>query len=142
MEGPGDRGPEIESAMERRPRILVVEDNETNLMIFRDILTAAGHEVLEAASAEDAFAIAREKLPDLILMDIQLPGMDGLDAVRGLKGDEATSSIPIVALTAHAMSPHRDRAMEAGCCGYITKPIRTKEFREKVKVFLEKKVDG
>ncbi len=125
--------------MDRRPRILVVEDNATNLMIFRDILTAAGNDVLEAVNAEEAFAIAREKSPDLILLDIQLPGMDGIDAVRGLKGDAATSSIPIVALTAHAMSGHRESALEAGCCGYITKPIRSRDFREQIQGFLRGK---
>ena len=118
-------------------RILVVEDNETNMMIFRDILVAAGHEVLEASNAEDGIALARDRLPDLILMDVQLPGTDGLEAVRRLKQDPATSGIPVVALTAHAMQPHRDRAAQAGCAGYITKPIRSREFREQVKSFLE-----
>ncbi len=124
--------------MEQPARILVVEDNETNLMIFRDILTAAGYEVVEATNAEEAFAVTRSKLPDLILMDIQLPGMNGLDVVRSLKEDPKTSSIPIVALTAHAMSAHKEQAIKAGCSGYITKPIRSREFREQVKSFLSK----
>jgi CheY-like chemotaxis protein len=122
--------------MEKQAKLLIVEDNETNLMIFRDILTAAGHQVLAAGTGEEAFAIARAQSPDLILMDIQLPGMNGLDAVRFLKEDPATSAIPIVALTAHAMAGHRERALEAGCCGFITKPIRSREFREQVRSYL------
>ena len=117
-------------------KLLVVEDNETNMMIFRDILAAEGHDVLEAATAEEAFRIARSGPLDLILMDIQLPGMDGLEAVRSLKSDPSTSSIPVVALTAHAMVGHRTRAIEAGCAGYITKPIRSAEFREQVRSYL------
>jgi CheY-like chemotaxis protein len=124
--------------MERRACILVVEDNETNLMIFRDILTAAGHEVLEAVNADEAFAALRSKVPDLILMDIQLPGLDGIEIVRKLKEDPGTSCVPVVALTAHAMSAHREKAMEAGCCGYITKPIRSREFREQIQGFLDR----
>jgi CheY-like chemotaxis protein len=127
---------------QRRASILVVEDNETNLMIFRDILTAAGHEVLEAMNAEEAFGVLRSKVPDLILMDIQLPGIDGIEIVRKLKADSSTSAIPIVALTAHAMSAHREKALEAGCCGYITKPIRSREFREQVRGFLERPGGG
>ncbi len=118
-------------------QILVVEDNETNLMIFRDILTAAGHRVIEAKTAEEAFALAVEHVPDLILMDIQLPGMDGLEAVRNLKKEQATGSIPIVALTAHAMAGHREQAFKAGCSGYIIKPIRSREFRDQVNSYLQ-----
>jgi len=120
-------------------RLLIVEDNETNLMIFQDLLTAAGHQVLAARNAEDSLAIARREAPDLILMDIQLPGMDGLAAVRCLKEDPTTRAIPVVALTAHAMAGHRERALEAGCSGYITKPIRSREFREQVQSFLSAK---
>src|SRR5262245_54410554 len=119
--------------MAKQARLLVVEDNQTNLMIFRDILTAAGHQVLEAGNAEEAFAVARSQIPDLILMDIQLPGMNGLAAVRTLKEDPATQQIPIVALTAHAMAFHREEALGAGCSGFITKPIRSRDFREQVK---------
>lgn len=122
--------------MEHPAQILIVEDNETNLMIFRDILSAAGHHILSAGSAEEAFSLARSHTPDLILMDIQLPGMSGLEAVLHLKKDSSTASIPIVALTAHAMAGHRERALEAGCSGFITKPIRSREFREQVQSFL------
>ena len=128
--------------MATQARVLVVEDNETNMMIFRDILTAAGHTVLEATRASDVFRLTVEEHPDLILMDIQLPGMDGFEIVERLKKDPALRSIPIVALTAHAMAAHRQKAMEAGCSGYITKPIRSKEFREQVNSFLAKESDG
>lgn len=121
-------------------RLLVVEDNETNLMIFRDLLTAAGHEVLEAINSGEALSIAHMEHPDLILMDIHLSGTDGLEVVRSLKRDPSTSSIPVVALTAHALPAHRQMALEAGCSGYITKPIRSKEFRDQVKTYLEKVV--
>ena len=123
--------------MDRPARILVVEDNDTNLMIFTDILRAAGHEVLTARTAEEAFGVVRNRPPDLILMDLQLPGMSGLDAVRTFKGNPDTRPIPIVAVTAHAMAAHRERAIEAGCSGYITKPIRSKEFREQVASYLK-----
>lgn len=123
--------------MSPQQRLLIVEDNEMNRMIFRDILTAAGYEILEAATAEDAFSVARSEPLDLILMDIQLPGMDGLEAVRILKDDPATRSIPVVALTAHAMAAHRERALEAGCSGYISKPIRSREFRDQVRSYLD-----
>ena len=115
----------------------MVEDNETNMMIFRDILTAAGHTVLAATSAEEAFTLARSGPLDLVLMDIQLPGMDGLEAVRRLKSDPATANVPVIALTAHAMPTHREQALKAGCQGYITKPIRSREFRGQVAEFLQ-----
>jgi CheY-like chemotaxis protein len=123
--------------MPESARILVVEDNEVNLMVFTDILAAAGYQVLAARTAEECFALAGTETPDLILMDIQLPGMDGLEAVKALKANPSTSGIPIVALTAHAMSSHRERALEAGCTGYITKPIRSREFREAVQGYLK-----
>lgn len=116
--------------------LLVVEDNETNLMIFSDILSAQGHHVLTARTGEESLTVARLKKPDLILMDLQLPGMNGLEVVRNLKNDPATRSIPVLALTAHAMSYHRDKAIESGCCGYITKPIRSREFRQTIESFL------
>ena len=123
--------------MPESARILVVEDNEVNLMVFTDILVAAGYRVLAARTAEECFAIAKTESPDLILMDIQLPGMDGLEAVKALKANPSTQGIPIVALTAHAMTTHRERALEAGCSGYITKPIRSRNFREEVQSYLK-----
>jgi CheY-like chemotaxis protein len=122
--------------MERQAQVLIVEDNMTNMMIFRDILVAAGHQVLEATNADETFELVRLHIPDLILLDIQLPGLDGFEVVRRLKKDPATRGIPVVALTAHAMPTHQERAMEAGCTGYITKPIRSRDFRETVNSLL------
>jgi len=113
-------------------QVLVVEDNATNMKLFSIILRKAGHEVLQAYSAEEAIALAREHLPDLILMDIQLPGMDGVAATRILKIDESTRRIPIVALTALAMKGDEERMIAAGCDGYIAKPIQYKSFVEEV----------
>jgi len=109
-------------------RILVVEDNAVNMRLTVTLLLREGHEVLEAVDAEEGTRLARECLPELILMDIQLPGMDGLTASRLLKADPATRDIKIVALTALAMKGDRERVAEAGCDGYISKPIRYQEF--------------
>ena len=100
-------------ATRESPKLLVVEDNETNRMIFRDILTTEGYSVLEARTAEDAFEVARSQTPDLILMDIHLPGIDGLDAVRVFRKNSETSSVPIIAVTAHALPSHRDEALDS-----------------------------
>ncbi len=117
-------------------KILVVEDNPTNRMIFRDILEADGYEVECLERAEDALRLQRERLPDLILMDVQLPGMDGLTAARILSEDRDTGDVPIIAVTSHAMPGDRERALLAGCSGYITKPIRVKPFREQIALVL------
>ncbi len=108
-------------------RILVVEDNKANLKLARLLLVNAGHTVLDAEDAESGVAIARTELPDLILMDIQLPGMDGLAATALLKADSATAAIPIIALTAMAMTEDREKCRAAGCDGYIAKPLRYTE---------------
>lgn len=108
-------------------------------MICRDLLTTQGYIVLEALTAEEAFEMIKTDAPDLILMDIQLPGIDGLDAVRELRQSPATSSIPIVALTAHALPAHREKALAAGCSEYITKPIRSSTFRETIRSVLERR---
>ena len=108
--------------------ILVVEDNPANMTFARFLLTSAGHTVLSATSAEAGLALARDEQPSLILMDIQLPGMDGLQATALLKGAEATRSIPVIALTALAMKGDEERIRAAGCDGYIGKPMRYKEF--------------
>ncbi len=113
-------------------QILVVEDNPANMKLFSIMLRKAGHEVLRAYNAEEAVALARAHLPDLILMDIQLPGMDGLAATRILKDDESTRHILIVALTALAMKGDKERIIAAGCDGYIAKPIQYKSFVEEV----------
>ena len=112
--------------------ILVVEDNPANMKLAREILAARGYRVLEAASGEEALDALRYIHPDLILMDLQLPGMDGLTVTRRLKGDPATRDIPTVALTAHVMPGDDSRALEAGCVGYIPKPIDTVSFPQRV----------
>lgn len=109
-------------------RILVIEDNGINMKLAALLLKKGGHEVLQATDAEEGLRIARERLPKLILMDVQLPGMDGLAATRLLRGASATKEIKIVALTALAMSGDKARIEAAGCDGYITKPIRYQEF--------------
>jgi len=113
-------------------QVLVVEDNPANMKLFSIMLRKAGHEVLQAYTAEEAIALARAHLPDLILMDIQLPGMDGLAATRILKDDESTRRIPVVALTALAMKGDEQRTIAAGCDGYIAKPIQYQSFLEEV----------
>ena len=109
-------------------RILVVEDNAANMKLTVLLLERDGHEVLQANDAEEGIRIAQTRLPKLILMDVQLPGMDGLTATRQLKSDVATRKIKIVALTALAMSGDREKIEAAGCDGYIAKPIRYQEF--------------
>jgi CheY-like chemotaxis protein len=118
------------------PRILIVDDNKTNLKLASDVLSFDGYEILNANDAESAQEIIRRRPPDLILMDIALPGMDGLTLTRLLKADEATRHIVIVALTASAMKGDDARAREAGCDGYITKPIDTRTLPDAVAEFL------
>lgn len=104
-------------------RVLVVEDNEKNMKLFRDVLGATGYETLEAASGEAAVALAAERAPDLVLMDIQLPDIDGLQALRRLRADERTAAVPVLALTAQAMHGDRERFLDAGFDGYLSKPV-------------------
>ena len=117
-------------------RILVVEDNPMNMELAVDLLELCGHEILSAKTGQEALDIsARERL-DLILMDVQLPGMDGLEVVQKLKEDPRTEHIPVVALTAHAMKGDEERMLRQGCAGYIAKPIDTREFPKAVEKFL------
>jgi CheY-like chemotaxis protein len=120
-------------------RILVVEDNERNLKLVRDILQFAGYEVISARSGEQGVAFAREQAPDLVLMDLQLPAMDGTEALRILREDPLTRDIPIVAVTAFAMKDDRERALDAGFDSYIEKPISVRTFPELVRGFLDRK---
>jgi len=108
-------------------KILVIEDHPINLKLASSLLHKAGHQVIEAREAETGIARARAEQPDLILMDIQLPGMDGMEAIRLLKADVMTANIPIVALTAFAMKGDEEKMLAAGCDGYVAKPIRYKE---------------
>jgi two-component system, cell cycle response regulator DivK len=109
-------------------KVLIIEDNPTNLTLATFLLQSVGHTVLSARDAEAGLTTARAERPDLILMDIQLPGMDGLEATAQLKRDEATSAIPVIALTAFAMKGDEERIRAAGCDGYIAKPMRYREF--------------
>ena len=109
-------------------RILVVDDNPTNLKLISDLLAFEGHEILNAMDAEQAQVVLTQTLPELILMDIALPGMDGLTFTRQLKADARSRHIRIVALTAFAMKGDKQKALDAGCDGYISKPIDTRAF--------------
>jgi CheY-like chemotaxis protein len=104
-------------------QILVVEDNERNMRLFRDVLQAAGHRTLEATTGERAVELATEHGPDLVLMDIQLPGIDGLEALGRLRAHEGTRAMPVLALTAQAMDGDRERFLAAGFDGYLSKPV-------------------
>ncbi len=110
------------------PKVLIVEDNAANMALATFLLQSAGHTVVTATDAEAGLTLAREDQPDLILMDIQLPGMDGLAATALLKSDEATRGIPVIALTALVMKGDEERIRAAGCDGYIAKPLAYKEF--------------
>jgi two-component system cell cycle response regulator DivK len=109
-------------------RVLIVEDNPTNMTLAVFLLQSVGHTVLSATDAEAGLTLARDEQPNLILMDIQLPGMDGLEATVLLKRDDATRAIPVIALTALAMKGDEERIRAAGCDGYIAKPMRYKDF--------------
>jgi two-component system, cell cycle response regulator DivK len=109
-------------------KVLIIEDNEANMKLAVVLLESAGHSVVSATCAEAGLTLAREEQPDLILMDIQLPGMDGLEATAILKQDQATRAIRVIALTALAMKGDEERIRVAGCDGYVAKPLRYKEF--------------
>jgi two-component system cell cycle response regulator DivK len=118
-------------------RILVIEDNAANMTLAKFLLESVGHSVLSATDAEAGLTLAREEQPNLILMDIQLPGMDGLEATMRLKRDRATSAIPVIALTSLAMKGDEERIRAAGCDAYIAKPMRYQEFLAAVSGLLE-----
>jgi two-component system, cell cycle response regulator DivK len=109
-------------------KVLIIEDNAANMTLATFLLQSAGHSVLTATDAETGLTLARGEQPDLVLMDIQLPGMDGLEATALLKGDESTRDIPVIALTALAMKGDEERIRAAGCDGYIGKPLAYKDF--------------
>ena len=117
--------------------ILVIEDNELNMKLVKSLLEIGKYRVLAAEDAESGIQVARENHPDLILMDIQLPGMDGLTATKILKADRKVHAIPIVALTSHAMEGDDKKALTAGCDGYIPKPIDTKNFLATIGQYLK-----
>ncbi|RMG71892.1 MAG: response regulator [Chloroflexi bacterium] len=118
------------------PRILVVEDNRDNMTLIVDVLSSLDYEVIQALDGEDGVNKAKSEKPDLILMDLSLPKMDGWTATRLIKSDETIKTIPVIALTAHAMVGDRERALEAGCDDYITKPINLPQLMTKLNEYL------
>lgn len=119
-----------------KKRILIVEDNDLNLKLFRDLLTAHGYETIETKEGLEAITLTRSEHPDLILMDIQLPEISGLDVTRRLKAEEALRDIPIIAVTAFAMKDDEEKILAAGCEAYISKPISIVPFLNTVRRFL------
>ena len=118
-------------------QILIVDDNATNLKLLRVLLSKEGYKIRTAESAEDAMAVLKESRPQLILMDIQLPGMDGLDLTRQLKADPDTRDIIILAVTSYAMKTDQEKALAAGCNGYVTKPIDTRALPDLLRRYLD-----
>src|SRR4051794_32256021 len=119
--------------------ILIVEDNEKNLKLVRDVLQVKGYATIDAGTGEDGIRLAQEHKPDLILMDIQLPGINGIEALKVLRANPATASIPAIAVTASVMQQDRNQITEAGFDGYIGKPLNLKEFLSAVAATLERK---
>ena len=120
--------------------ILSVEDHESNRKIIRDLFTRKGYRVIEAVDGEEAVRMAKREKPDLILMDVQLPKMDGYEATRRIKADPELSHIPILAVTSYALSGDKEQALEAGCDDYVAKPFRPRELLAKVEQLLGKEV--
>ena len=118
--------------------ILIVDDEPKNLKLFGDLLQKFGYTTIEATDGRQGVELAKARKPDLILMDIMMPNMDGLEATRILKADASTSSIPIIALTSYAMAGDKERILQAGCDHYITKPIDIKEFLKNVADYLSR----
>jgi two-component system, cell cycle response regulator DivK len=114
-------------------RVLVVEDNEKSMKLVRDLLQATGYSAVEARTGEDAIEIARSEAPAVVLLDVQLPGIDGIEVLARLRGDERTAAIPVLALTAQAMHGDRERFLSAGFDGYLSKPVDLVELLRTVK---------
>jgi two-component system cell cycle response regulator DivK len=117
-------------------RILVVEDHEDNRRILRDLLTSVGYEIVEAVTGTEGVSMAQIRRPDLILMDIQLPEIDGYEATRRIKADPAMRSIPIIAVTSFALSGDEEKARAAGCVAYVTKPFSPRQLLAKIREHL------
>jgi len=118
--------------------VLIVEDNEKNMKLARDVLQAKGYSVLEAVTGEDGVRVAKEKKPDLVLMDIQLPGINGIEALRRIRTEPALAKVPVVAFTASVTPTDRSQIQAAGFDGFLSKPINLKEFLETVSALLRK----
>jgi two-component system cell cycle response regulator DivK len=121
------------------PQVLVVEDNERNMKLFRDVLESSGYRTLEATTGERAVELVVEHCPDLVLMDIQLPDIDGVEALGRLRAEERTASVPVLALTAQAMDGDRERFLAAGFDGYLSKPVDIAEFVATVRRYCEER---
>jgi two-component system, cell cycle response regulator DivK len=119
-----------------RKTVLLVEDNEDNLVVYRTILEHVGYRVLEARDGEEGVSRARDEMPDIILMDISIPKIDGWEATQRLKADASTRVIPIIALTAHALEKDRQKAVQAGCDGYLAKPVEPRRVVAEVERFV------
>ena len=117
-------------------RILVIEDQEDNRRILRDLLTSASYEIIEAVTGEEGVTLAETQRPDLILMDIQLPGLDGYEATRRIKANPALRGIPIIAVTSYALSGDDVKAFQAGCDAYVTKPFSPRQLLTKIREYL------
>jgi two-component system cell cycle response regulator DivK len=117
-------------------RVLVVEDQEDNRKIIRDLLTASGFELIEAETGDEGVAAAAREKPDLILMDIQLPGLDGYEATRQIKANPELKKTPVIAVTSYALSGDDKKAFAAGCDGYVTKPFSPRELLQKIREYL------
>ena len=122
----------------RTKTVLIVEDNELNMKLFHDLLDAHGYNILQTKDGMEALDIAREHRPDLILMDVNLPGIDGVEALTRLRADAATAAIPVVALTAYAMKDDRARLLAAGFDGYLEKPISVRELPGQVEALIRR----
>ena len=123
--------------MSKRKRILVVEDQEDARRIVRDLLAASDYGLVEATTGEEGLALAERERPDLILMDIQLPGIDGYEVTRRIKANPALKNIPIIAVTSYALSGDDKKAFAAGCDGYVTKPFSPRELLAKIREYLK-----
>lgn len=119
-------------------KVMIVEDNELNMKLFHDLLEAHGYNILQTKDGMEALRIAREHRPDLILMDIQLPGMNGISALRALRAEPATIAIPVVAITASVMQQNREEIMRAGFDGFIEKPVNLRDLLDTVRQALQK----
>jgi two-component system cell cycle response regulator DivK len=117
-------------------RILVVEDQEDNRTIMRDLLTHAGYEVIEAVSGDEGVSMAQTHVPDVILMDIQMPGLNGYEATRRIKADSALQHIPIIVVTSYAMSGDEEKAREAGCDAYLSKPVNARALLAEIRQYV------
>lgn len=123
-------------------RVLIIEDNEMNMKLVRDLLQFKGHHTLEATTAREGLKIARETVPDLVLMDIQLPDMDGVSALLQIRADAGTQKFPVLAVSASVMPDEQQRIVASGFDAYITKPINVKAFLEIIEHFVGRAIDG